>query len=84
MTEQVARSEQQANNFPRDGFAREPEVLSFSGLAHSTVWTMAKKGLFPKPQQLPGMRVAVWKREELWRWYENPQAWAQQQSAIAA
>lgn len=57
------------NDFPRDGFAREPEVLRFVGFGRSTLWAKAKDGSFPKPLKL-SERVTVWPRNLVWDWYE--------------
>jgi prophage regulatory protein len=63
----------QPAEFPRQGFAREPQVLRVVPVGRSTLWSMAKEGKFPKPVKL-SPRVTAWKCEDVWEWLEAQNA----------
>jgi len=44
---------------------RLPQVIKKTGLSRSTIYAHAKKGIFPKPIQIGGLRAVGWVESEI-------------------
>jgi len=75
-----AQQETYTAALPATGYARLPVVAAVCGIAKSTVWDWAAKGIMPKPVKL-SHRVTVWPVAELRAWLADPVAWQAAHSA---
>ena len=51
-------------------FLRFPEVKAITGLSRTTLWRLARRGLFPKRKQISSNSVA-WDAMSISEWMEN-------------
>ena len=54
---------------PRNGYAREAQVLRVIPMGRSTLWQKSKTGEFPRPVKL-SKRITAWRCEDVWAWIE--------------
>ena len=75
-----ASQEIYAASLPATGYVRLPVVVAVCGIAKSTVWSWAAKGVFPKPVKL-SPRASAWPVADLRAWLADPAAWQAAHSA---
>ncbi|NOD87407.1 MULTISPECIES: AlpA family transcriptional regulator [unclassified Ruegeria] len=54
----------------KEGFARKPEVMAWSGLSKTTLEREIEAGRFPAPYRL-AVTVVGWRWSDLHEWAEN-------------
>jgi len=55
-------------HLPIDRILRLPEVINYTGLSRSTIYSYMKNGRFPYACEMGGMRAIGWKESAILKW----------------